>query len=190
MPTDKVMTARESMFLPLNLMEQLTRSKGRKLVKPTNVIYQGFDVDRPFPAILGPYWIAWIFFTVVLFFTVYGLIQSKNYLLFDKVYFGLLGGLGFFILFLWFGTDHLSTKNNLNILWAFPIHLLVVIFYRSFPRKFIGYYFLFTCIYSLLLLLIKNLLPQDLPPEMVPLVLVVVVRSARQYLEFRKDQLQ
>ena len=187
LPTDKVMTARESTFLPLNLMEQLTQSRERELVKPINVLYQGNDIDKPYPNILKPYWLAWIFFTIVLLFTIYEWVRSKNFVLFDKIYFCLLGALGFFILFLWFGTDHLSTKNNLNILWAFPLHLLAMIFYRSIPENMLKYYFLITGIFSLLLLFTKNLLPQELPPEMVPLVLVVVIRTIRHQIVVRQN---
>ncbi|MFW5762594.1 MAG: DUF4105 domain-containing protein [Cyclobacteriaceae bacterium] len=187
MPTDKEMTARENMFLPLNLMKQLTLSEGRKLVKPIDVLYQGNNIDKTYPNILRPYWLSWLFFTIVLLITIYEWIRSKNFVLFDKVYFGLLGALGFFILFLWFGTDHLSTKNNLNILWAFPLHLLVMLFYRSIPVNMLKYYFLITGIFSLLLLFTKNLLPQELPPEMVPLVLVVVIRTIRHQIVVREN---
>ncbi|MGB0171764.1 MAG: DUF4105 domain-containing protein [Flavobacteriales bacterium] len=34
------------------------------------------------------------------------------------------GCVGLLLTFLWFGTDHADTRFNLNILWAFPLHLL------------------------------------------------------------------
>lgn len=30
---------------------------------------------------------------------------------------------GFFLLFMWFGTDHIATQKNLNVLWANPLYL-------------------------------------------------------------------
>jgi len=34
------------------------------------------------------------------------------------------GMVGLLLAFLWFGTDHADTRYNLNLLWAFPLHLL------------------------------------------------------------------
>ena len=34
------------------------------------------------------------------------------------------GLVGVLLTFLWFGTDHADTRFNLNVLWAFPLHLL------------------------------------------------------------------
>ena len=36
----------------------------------------------------------------------------------------LTGLVGALLAFLWFGTDHMDTRFNLNMLWAFPLHLL------------------------------------------------------------------
>ena len=36
------------------------------------------------------------------------------------------GCVGLLLSFLWFGTDHADTRFNLNILWAFPLHVLGV----------------------------------------------------------------
>ncbi|MGY6561397.1 MAG: lipoprotein N-acyltransferase Lnb domain-containing protein [Luteibaculaceae bacterium] len=41
----------------------------------------------------------------------------------SNLIFPVLGALGFFLLFMWFGTDHPSTKNNLNLVWANPLFL-------------------------------------------------------------------
>ena len=34
--------------------------------------------------------------------------------------------LGLLLCFMWIGTDHQATKENLNILWANPFHLYIV----------------------------------------------------------------
>jgi hypothetical protein len=36
----------------------------------------------------------------------------------------ILAASGIFLTFMWFGTDHIATKNNLNILWANPLYLV------------------------------------------------------------------
>lgn len=43
----------------------------------------------------------------------------------DKLWYFLLGLGGLIIAFMWFGTDHLATKKNLNLLWMSPLFLLM-----------------------------------------------------------------
>ena len=46
----------------------------------------------------------------------------------------LTGLVGSLLAFLWFGTDHMDTRFNLNILWAFPLHLLGAGLGETSPR--------------------------------------------------------
>ena len=41
-----------------------------------------------------------------------------------KILLPVTGTVGCLLAFLWFGTDHADTRYNLNVLWAFPLHLL------------------------------------------------------------------
>ena len=41
----------------------------------------------------------------------------------DFSIFFITGLVGIFLCFLWFGTDHVYTVNNFNVLWAFPLNL-------------------------------------------------------------------
>jgi hypothetical protein len=40
---------------------------------------------------------------------------------------------GFFLLFMWFGTDHIATQKNLNVLWANPLYLPWI--FMAFRKK-------------------------------------------------------
>ena len=56
---------------------------------------------------------------------------------------------GLFLMFMWFGTDHIATHKNLNILWANPLYILWIISaYRKNISKFAKY--------SAYLLLVSN----------------------------------
>lgn len=70
---------------------------------------------------------------LVLYLTCTFLPSLKSLLIYlDTFLFLILGLLGFFILFMWFGTDHQVCKYNLNLLWCFPLHIL---FAFMLPRK-------------------------------------------------------
>jgi hypothetical protein len=71
---------------------------------------------------------------------------AKN--IWDAFIFTILGLIGCFLLFMWFGTDHIATQKNLNILWANPFYLVwVFVGLRKNLSKFAIYlgYFIFAC---------------------------------------------
>ena len=67
-----------------------------------------------------------VFFAVGLI-THRGLKYNANYRFIDVVLFAVTGLLGIFLLFLWFGTDHLS-NYNFNLLWAIALNLIAWFF--------------------------------------------------------------
>ena len=50
---------------------------------------------------------------------------------FDITYFLILGLMGCFMLFMWFGTDHELCRDNYNLLWALPTHLIAVFYVQK-----------------------------------------------------------
>ncbi|WP_425389783.1 DUF4105 domain-containing protein [Ekhidna sp.] len=123
------------------------------------------------------------FNTFVLLFFVVGLITHRNLksgkrsIWVDKLLFSIVGFAGWWVVFLWFGTEHLS-QPNLNILWAIPFHFPFIFFaakekYRQFFRR----YFKVTAYWYCVLLIVWMLLPQPLHQSLVPLVLTLVLRS-------------
>jgi hypothetical protein len=80
------------------------------------------------------------------------------------------------LLFMWFGTDHQSFANNINLVWAMPINLLIA-FSLSKSQKWLKTYLKF---YSLLLLVL--MIPVLLHPGIInfglyPLIVVLSFRS-------------
>lgn len=119
---------------------------------------------------------------LILFFVV-GLITHRN-LKFEKrtpwvdaLLFGFAGFVGLWVVYLWAGTEHMS-KNNLNILWAVPLHLpvLLLLWKKAWLGFFQKYFFSVGVGYSLLLL-VWAVLPQPLHEALVPLVLAMVLRA-------------
>jgi hypothetical protein len=177
---DKTMTIPESMFLPDYLAQGVSQS-----VQGTAKLVERDQVHLPNAQALPiklPFWQTPLFFFSFLAFLVIlpSFLRSKGMVSFqsimDRIIFILSGLLGLVLLFMWFGTDHQSFANNINLVWAMPINLLVA-FSLNRPRKWLKKYLRY---YSLLLLLL--MIPVLLHPGIIniglcPLILVLSFRS-------------
>ena len=177
---DKTMTTAECMFLPDYLAQGVSLAiKGKaKLVERDQVHLPNTQA----PPIKLPFWQTPLFFFSFLAFLVIlpSFFRSKGMVSFqsimDRIIFVLSGLLGLLLLFMWFGTDHQSFANNINLVWAMPINLLVA-FSLNGSRKWLKKYLRY---YSLLLLLL--MIPVLLHPGIInvglyPLILVLSFRS-------------
>src|SRR5690606_35015501 len=98
----------------------------------------------------------------------------------DAILFGITGLIGLLLLTLWLFTDHAAAARNLNLLWALPTHLIVVVLLKRKSKR-IRIYFLVTAILSLLLLVSWNLLPQMLHYSLIPVVIALGMRAGVRY---------
>lgn len=95
----------------------------------------------------------------------------------DFLLFFVTGLIGILILFLWFFTNHSTTPNNFNFLWAFAPNVIVAFFLlRGSQKKWVQKY-----VYILILLLV--IIPfvwmckiQQLPISIVPILVLLMVR--------------
>lgn len=127
----------------------------------------------------------------ILFFVI-GFITNKNFKTgkrsnwIDVVLFSFVGFIGWWVAFLWLGTEHLS-KWNLNILWAIPFHLPIAFFISKEKfRTLMKVYFKVIAYWYCLLLIVWAFLPQPLGMPLVPLVLAMVLRAFYIGYDFRK----
>lgn len=70
-----------------------------------------------------------------------------------RVTFGILtlmAILSLIMIFMWWGTDHLSTKENWNLLWASPLLWSILIFPQRSWIQYVVYVLIGLCIVSLL----------------------------------------
>ncbi|MEO9805697.1 MAG: DUF4105 domain-containing protein [Reichenbachiella sp.] len=123
-----------------------------------------------------------IFFFIVGLITHRGLKYNVNYRFIDVILFGATGLLGCSLLFLWFGTDHLS-KYNYNLIWAMPLNLVGLVFLLKKSRPdWLRFYFLGFGILQVILIVFRELLPQQIHFALIPLILALALRSF--YLAF------
>ena len=177
--TDRIMTSREQQFLPDNLMQALEKSSPKMSLTTTNLYSIVQDNEK------GSLFTPALCFTLILSFYFLISLSAKPFLQtmltgMDGLLFFLTGLLGVILLLMWFFTDHSMTKNNYNLLWAIPSHL-VISFFISSKKKPVKKYFLFTSLFMAVVLAAWLFLPQQMNHSLIPIVLLLMYRSAMRY---------
>ena len=177
---DRVMNSSESMFLPdhLALGVELGNKTGQQLMKEANI---ALPDEQPAPTKLA-FWFSPMFFfslfTLMIIFLM--LLKGKEFrkwqLVMDRIMFISTGLLGCLLMFMWFGTDHQSFSNNLSLLWAMPINLLVGFLLPS-DKRWLYFYLRTYSLFMILLLLFAILSIWYINVSLYPLILAISLRS-------------
>lgn len=175
-PCDGVMTAEQMQFLPDNLMKSLDSSDHPMVVSSQNLYPIAADANK------NSFFTPFVVFSLLLIFIVLiGLAKNKfaqGFLQgFDGLFFFLTGMLGIILIFMWTGTDHSMTKNNFNLIWAWPTHAAMAFFVNS-KKEWVKKYFKFTAIALMAVLISWFFLPQQMNNGLLPLILLLIYRSA------------
>jgi len=175
-PCDRVMTAEEMQFLPDNLMKSLD-SADHPLILSHQDLYT-INSESGKSSIFNP---LVIFSVLLIVIALISLSKNKYAQLFLQGFDGLLffctGFLGIIVLFMWFGTDHSMAKNNFNLLWAWPTHIIIAFVVNS-NKNWVKKYFALTSVALVLVLLAWFFLRQHLNVSLIPFVLLLIYRSA------------
>jgi hypothetical protein len=148
LPSDHIATPQEEMYLPNNLRSHLDSAKigGKRLVLITNPLFEARDTtsDRRslIEMITGPNTLVLVLMIFLFQITNYQKKREKISYRFDKILFGILGLIGWFLLLLGVATDHGVTNWNIHLLWAVPFHLPLMLFlgnpkHRDWMRKYL-----------------------------------------------------
>jgi hypothetical protein len=170
--TDRIMTASEQQFLPDNLMLSLDSCRNYDLVLDENNYAAGKSNFRD-------EWFSPLFFFSLMLMITLGLRAGKNQKLrtvaegWDNFHLFITGFLGFLLMLMWVATDHKMTKDNYNLLWAWPVHLIMV-FMPSYHPIVKGYFRLHVT-FLLCLLIAWTFLPQQLNTALIPFVIQMIV---------------
>ncbi len=189
-PTDAVMTNTTMQFLPDNLMKSFDSSTApQPLVMSKKNLYTvetTTDVSTFFTPLIT-------FSFLLAFFVLLSCIKVKpvkillNVL--DILLFVSVGLLGVILVFMWTGTDHAMCRNNYNLLWAWPTHLVMAWGLFS-GKKWVKQYFGFTAAVLLLVLASWFFLPQQMNNALIPVVLLLIYRSASKYFRIHFSNIQ
>ena len=185
-PTDAIMTTKQTEFLPNNLMKALdSTNQNHQLVIskselfPYNLIKNKQSVFTPinvFSALL-------IIIILLGFSTNNKVVTFLNG--FDGLLFFLTGAMGLLFIFMWSFTDHSMVKNNFNLIWAWPMHM-VISFFINRKTNWVKTYFAFTIAGLVLVLLSWFFLPQQMNNALLPIILLLLYRSFIKCQAFKK----
>jgi hypothetical protein len=184
LPMDKKASPYEYMFLPDYVLKGFANATIKRgtgsvpLVKQTLRIYEA--TPEKFSKGLPPVYVFSALFLLALWITYRDFKRGQAALLFDGIFFSVLGVVGLLLLFLWTATDHHAAAKNFNLLWALPTHLVAAIALVKKPT-WLRKYFLAVAILSALLLVFWFFLPQKMHYALIPIVMTIILRSWAQY---------
>jgi hypothetical protein len=184
--TDSVTDIRGTMFLPEKLFDAMAKTTfdGKPAVKETVEVFVP-EPRKPTGSWTDPVPLFHIFLIATIIMMLYEVRKGKLFHLFDKIFFAFLGLLGWFVLFLWLGTDHQATKANLNVFWAFPLHLPLAFWvFRKKHSRWTRIYLVSIALLALIVLI--PILPQSFHLASSALAGVVLIRVVLRLYLIRK----
>lgn len=183
---------REKQFLPDYMEAAFARAQivgdgpTRPLVKSNHVVLE-FPERTSQMDFFNPYVVWWLFAIGAMILTFFGYKKKRLFKGFDIAFFTVLGLLGLLIVLLWFFTFHSQTKSNWNILWAFPGHLVLAIaLFRGSIKPWVKKYLLFALVLANLALVFWIFGGQSFHPSIIPLILVILLRTNFLYYNWDK----
>lgn len=127
--------------------------------------------------LIRPWMVFSVLALVVILFTYRDLVKKTRSRWLDFLLMFLTGFPGLVILFLWFLTDHPTTPDNLNILWAFAPNLLAgFLLLKKNPPAWVRSYIRFLVILVLCMLFIWLLKVQVFSMALLPVITFLTVR--------------
>ena len=194
LPSDKIATPFQYMFLPDHLMNGFAGAtvtkdgKVEKLIAFQEVILENKPDKTTTPFYAKPWFAFWIFFFIILALTYYHHKKQLNGYWLDAIIFSAAGLFGIVILLLWFGTDHGVTIKNYNIIWAFPLHLIAIpmLLLRKNIKQ-LSSYFLINFFVLFFVLIFWKFVPQELNAATFPFLMALALRSMYIYYRIDKD---
>lgn len=127
--TDKTATDYEYMFLPKYIytyFADATKKRNEKLVKKEIKVFEA-KATKSSNLLFSPVVIFSLISLLIIYITYKDFKKKTRTKWLDVTLFALTGLAGLVILFLWFGTDHWATGYNYNLLWAFPLNIILIL---------------------------------------------------------------
>ena len=184
-PTDRVVTFRESFFIPEYLHKAYTSAQivnpdgtQRPLVSEEYILREKIDDDNDSKMLFTPLGCSLLLLAVVLFITWIEWRGKKYFRSVDCLLFFIAGIAGCIIFFLCFLSEQPCTWPNISIGWLHPFHLLGVGLFAVKKLHKAAYIYHFINFAALLLMSLAWIfIPQHLNIAFIPLIAVLWIRS-------------
>ena len=165
-PCDGIMAPEQMQFLPDNLMKSLDSSDHHLILSHENLYPINNESGKK--SFFNPLVIFSLLLVIIALISLSKNKYAEGFLRgFDGLLFFFTGLLGFILIFMWFATDHSMTKNNYNLLWAWPMHMLIAFFVNS-NKSWVKKYFAITSVALVLVLMAWFFLRQHLNISLIP----------------------
>ena len=189
---DRPLGARAYMFLPKYVAEGLRttqlnpKDSTQLFVKKETLLLpdqqtEGMPLDTPLVSLF-------VLLAIVFFITYkdYRYERSRRWIDISALFF--VGFMGLLMTWMWVATRHHSAWNY-HLIWAWPMHFFVPLFIHV-PRlkMFLRVYLKIYGTALLLLLLAWDLLPQEMPSEMFPLWILLLLRVVHYFQHPQKSR--
>ena len=184
-PADEVMTPAQQEYLPDNLMYALDSVKNTSLVSASYQLYR-LNIQSKHKVIFTPF----VFFSLLLALFIFlslskNNVAKKTLAALDAFLFFTIGLFGIIFVVMWVGTDHYMMKNNYNLLWAWPMHIIYAFFINGKTKR-IATYSLITAVFLVLLLCSWFFLAQKMHYALIPLVMLMIYRTGVRFFTAEK----
>jgi hypothetical protein len=183
-PCDKVIGDYGFMFLPDSLMSELQLAKldGHLLCEqPREILPNRTSFSIGY--LTAPITLLTLWLLVHAGLTYRARYRKSNLLFFEGALLTVAGLVSLLVIFLWFFTDHTTTQFNWNVLWASPVHLLVLALNRN--KRAVRMLAMLQIASCLFMLVAFVWLPQSLHLATIPLALMLIITYSRLYRNAR-----
>jgi hypothetical protein len=178
--SDKKATPWDYMYLPQYMQEAFQQAtivkdgKERKLVSQEQQ-YLSCKLNFTNNKLDDPIVVYSLILILTVLITIYEIREKTTFNWLNYLFFSISSLAGLFLLFMWVGTDHIATAQNMNILWLLPAQTLFLISYcmKSVIQKKL---ILIALIYQFLVSFIMFIWPQETEISFMLISLVFVVR--------------
>ncbi len=192
---DKPVSRRASMFVPFYLEDYFRTAQKADLQGRSNgLIAEELEItpqdesDWPAPTPLTPMRVFLLLFIIVAALTAWGIKQGRSLWGLDLLLFFVAGIAGCIIAFMVIFSEHPAVSPNYLLLLLHPLHLVFLYHIVKRVKKLQrSPYLVANAVVILLFLAFWTLIPQKFPIEIVPLALILLVRSISNIvLSYRK----
>lgn len=179
-PTDALADKRNEMFLPDLLMLHFDKAtyNDKPIVEDKIIIYEAEEEEASVGFQILPEYITWFLCLFGIFLSVRHHKSNLNDVWFNRLLFVITGLVGCLIFFLWFLSDHVATVNNWNIIWAFPLNVILAFLLFKKPAK--KWHTVFYAIFGIAQFMVLGFfytLPQAMHSAVLPIVLYFAFKS-------------
>ena len=174
-------TSNEYQFLPKYIFEAFNNAtiNNNPLIKESATILaiDNARINKQGVSILSPYSILSILSLLIIWITFIDFKKKKRNKTLDFILLFTTGVTGVLSLLLWFATNHTTTINNLNILWAFAPNLIIsFVILRNNTPKWISNYFKLLILFLILLIVVWTFKVEAFAYGMTPIFIALGVR--------------